>query len=118
FEVTVDDGATTASDSVAILVTADDDAPTADAGPDQTVAETTLVTLTAAGSSDPEGQALSYSWTQTAGPAVTLSSTTAVAPTFSAPDLLVDTTLTFEVTVDDGTNTATDSVEIVVTAQT
>ncbi|MBL8729294.1 MAG: PQQ-dependent sugar dehydrogenase, partial [Planctomycetes bacterium] len=70
-----------------LTVTAND-APTADAGPDQTVAETTLVTLTAAGSSDPEGQALSYSWTQTAGPAVVLSSTTAVAPTFPAPDLL------------------------------
>jgi hypothetical protein len=46
-----------------------------------------------------------------------LSSTTAVAPTFTAPDLLVDTTLTFEVTVSDGTNTDTDSVDILITAE-
>jgi hypothetical protein len=47
-----------------------------------------------------------------------LSSATAVSPTFTAPDLLVDTTLTFAVTVGDGTNIDTDTVDVLVVAQT
>lgn len=63
-------------------------APTADAGPDQTVASGASVTLSAAGSTDPDpGDALTYAWSQTAGTGVTLSDVTAVSPTFTAPTL-------------------------------
>ncbi|WP_440006079.1 PKD domain-containing protein [Halomicrococcus sp. SG-WS-1] len=89
--------------------------PTADAGDDQTVDEGTSVQLDASGSSDPDGDALSYSWTQTAGPAVSLSDTSSATPTFTAPDVDAETTLTFEVEVSDGNGgTATDTVSVTV----
>ena len=76
-------------------------APEAKAGADQTVATGAEVTLDASESNDSDtGDTLSYGWTQTAGATVTLSSSTASGPTFTAPSTA--TTLTFQVTVLDG----------------
>ena len=89
--------------------------PIANAGTAQTVAAGATVTLDGSGSSDPNGHPLTYQWTQTAGPAVTLSSTTAVKPTFTAP--ATAGTLTFQLVVNDGTlSSAPSSVSITVTA--
>jgi hypothetical protein len=49
-----------------------------------------------------------------AGPNVTLSDANAEQPSFPAPDVAVPTVLTFQLTVDDGTDTATDTVDITV----
>ncbi|WP_433926160.1 M36 family metallopeptidase [Sorangium cellulosum] len=87
--------------------------PAADAGADQTVAVGELVTLDASGSSDPEEDALTFSWTQTAGPAVELTGDGARA-TFVAPEVDAATAFDFEVKVSDGVLEATDRVSVVV----
>ncbi|MEA2697406.1 MAG: hypothetical protein QOI66_1677, partial [Myxococcales bacterium] len=77
-------------------------APNANAGAAQTVNPGATVTLDGSGSNDPNGDAITYAWTQTAGPAVTLSSTTAQKPTFIAPSVSASTALTFSLVVNDG----------------
>ena len=77
-------------------------APTADAGPDQTVDQGVTVTLDGSNSSDPDDGITSYQWIQTAGTSVTLSDTTAVKPTFTSPDVGTNgEDLIFELTVTD-----------------
>jgi hypothetical protein len=59
----------------------------AEAGPDQAVLAGALVTLGATVTTDPAGVPVSYAWSQASGTPVTLSSTTAKDPTFTAPAL-------------------------------
>ncbi len=97
---------------------AGNNAPTANAGPDQSVTENTVgVTLDGTGSSDSDGTIASYAWTQTAGTTVTLSDVTASQPTFTAPSVVaVGETLTFSliVTDDDGSDSTADTVDITI----
>ncbi len=77
-------------------------APTAEAGPNQTVGEGYLVTLDGSNSSDPDGTIVSYGWTQTGGTTVTLSDAAASQPSFTAPDVGAGgESLTFSLTVTD-----------------
>ena len=50
-------------------------APYANAGTDQSVIGGSTVTLDGSASADTDGAVVSYAWTQTAGPAVTLATT-------------------------------------------
>ena len=114
FSLVVNDGKRdSASAGVTVTVNADNDAPTADAGSDQQVLEGATVTLSGSGA-DPEGESLTYAWTQTGGAAATLSDAKNPSPTFTAPDVAGTATLTFEFAVSDGTNTATDTVTVTV----
>lgn len=118
FRLTVtDNGGLKASDTVIVNVSWQNLPPTANAGPDQTVTEGTLVTLDASGSTDIDDGINTYTWAQISGPAVTLSDAGAVKPTFTAPDVNIgDAVLIFEVTVTDKSGLqSTDSVAITVT---
>ncbi len=62
-------------------------APSAHAGPDQTVALGAIVTLSGAGSTDPNGDALTFAWTlvsRPAGSAAVLANPASVTPAFVA----------------------------------
>ncbi|MBK7641955.1 MAG: hypothetical protein IPJ19_02730 [Planctomycetes bacterium] len=111
FQLAVSDGTNVSYDTVTIDVNRDNDAPTAEAGPAQSVDENDVVTLAGSGV-DPEGQSLTYTWTQTSGPTVVLDDAHAGSPTFSAPEGLTNTTLTFQLAVSDGTNVSYDTVTI------
>ena len=76
-------------------------APNAVAGASQRVASGASVTLDGSQSNDPDGDALTYEWTQIAGPAVALSNADSALATFTAPTVTSDTLLQFELTVRD-----------------
>jgi ACT domain-containing protein len=101
FSLVVSDGSlSSAPASVLVTVKKVNKSPSANAGPDQTVDEGTLVNLDGAASSDPDGNTLTYLWTAPSG--ITLSSTTAAKPTFTAPEVNSDTQYNFTLVVSDG----------------
>jgi hypothetical protein len=90
--------------------------PTANAGSDQTVTQGATVTLDGSASSDPDGDAITYAWTQVSGTAVTLSDATADRPTFTAPTGgTTDEQLVFQLVTNDGNvNSTADTVTVTV----
>lgn len=95
-------------------VTSNNITPKANAGADKSVNEGSLVILDGTGSSDPNGDALTYSWVQTAGLSVILNNATTVNPTFTSPTVYTQQVLTFQLTVNDGSLQNTDEVNVVV----
>src|SRR3990172_1636691 len=84
----VSDGDSTVSVPVSITVRNVNRSPVADAGPDRNVQTGALATLDGSASQDPDGDLITYYWTQTyrpAGSAATLSDATVPQPSF-VPD--------------------------------
>jgi hypothetical protein len=118
FRLTVDDGKATASDTVDITVIdaglGTNTPPTADIRNLESVTEFVTVELDGSGSTDPDGDPLSYRWTQTQGPSVTLLDRTSARASFISPNVAPGSVvlLTFELAVSDGQDTTTVSATI------
>ena len=93
------------ADQVIITVKQVNKPPVANAGPDQTVNEGTLVTLDGTKSTDPDNDVLTYKWTAPTG--ITLNSTTVAKPTFTTPSIANDTEYAFTLKVTDTSNSST-----------
>jgi REJ domain len=108
------------SDEIRILVkpapTQTGSPPTAVVSQDQVVNESAIIILDGTQSHDPDGDALTYLWSQqTSGPQVTLSDPTKAITTFRAPSNLdADATLFFQlkVTDKDGSDVAVQKVTV------
>ena len=93
--------------------------PIANAGAAQDVTTGATVSLDGSGSSDPDGDALTYSWTHTStdggapSPLITLTDAATASPTFTPDTAAV---LVFTLSVTDGTDASTGTVTITVTA--
>jgi hypothetical protein len=96
----------------------DGNPPTANAGPDQNVNEGSFIYLDGSGSSDPDGDDLSFQWVQTGGAAVTLNDPNTAKPSVvSSQDIPLGETLTFQLTVTDaGGLKSTDQCSVTVMA--
>jgi len=119
FALTVTDYSGQSTTGTCIVnITAVNDPPTADAGPDQTVSESSIVMLDGSSSADPDDGIATFKWSQTDGPSVIPSSTSTANPSFTAPDVgSAGASLVFQLTVtDNGGLQSTDTCVVNVTS--
>jgi len=114
--LTVSNAAGSATDQVSVQVAAPPvvTSPVAAAGADQQVASGAVVSVDGSASTPGTGGALGYAWSQVSGPAVTLSSPTAAATSFTAPT--GPATVVLALTVSNAAGSATDQVSVQVAA--
>jgi hypothetical protein len=116
FELTVtDNDQLSNSDTVSVQIENINQLPIANAGSDQTVHEGAAVSLNGTASSDPDGDELSFSWTQIDGTSVVLANADTAHPSFTSPEVsFTGDVLTFELTASDGIGTDTDTIIVTV----
>ena len=122
FTYRVTDGSTgRAVATVTVTVTPVNRPPTANAGVTQTVAVGDTVTLEGGASADPDGDSLTYQWTQTSGPNVVLFNVSLFYETstdrqvaFRAPAPVADANLEFSLVVTDARGSASEPATVTV----
>lgn len=114
FRLSVSDGIQTTLANVTVQV-ANNAPPTVNAGPDQNVSGGASVSLEGT-ATDPESDPMTFVWTQTAGPGVTLNNATSLTPSFIAPGkTAAPQLLTFSLVANDGTsNSLADTIDVTV----
>ncbi len=115
FSLVVNDGkADSKADEVIIKVVAAgvNAKPVANAGDDQTVEESDVVTLDGTKSSDADGDKITYKWTVPEG--ITLDDVAVAKPQFTAPNVEDATDFTFALVVNDGKDDS-EADEVVIT---
>ena len=115
--LSVSDGIDSDMDTMVLTIrnmTSDNLRPTISVGPDQTVKEGAQVSMPWT-ATDPDGDALTYSWSQNPSlPAISLNNPDSSPTTFTAPAVDADTDFTFTLTVITGTHTVEDSLTVTV----
>lgn len=103
FQLTVTDASGNSANAITtVQVTNVNHPPVANAGPDQTVKAGTTVQLDGTASRDPDSDPLTFTWSALSGPAVQLSDVHSPTPSFTGPQVMSPTPLTFQLLVEDG----------------
>jgi photosystem II stability/assembly factor-like uncharacterized protein len=114
FSLVVTDSLGLPSSPDEMIVTINNQSPTSNAGIDQNVDILSTVNLNGNGTDPDNDLPLTYQWAQTSGPAVTLSSSIVVNPSFTAPNYPAELTFSFVVTDSLGLSSSPDLVKIIV----
>ena len=99
------------SDQVVIFVSPENSAPVANAGPDMTVNENSVIDLQCVGT-DPDTNALDYMWTTSSSIVIEQSNNSHVM--VQIPHVVNDSTISFTCTVSDGSYSSSDSMNVLV----
>jgi fibronectin type 3 domain-containing protein len=113
FAVRVSDGWSVSQDSVTVTVDNVNQVPVADAGDDRTANVGETVSLDGRASYDPDGDTISYIWSQISGTRVSASGSNTATPSFTPTE---PGTYVFELKVYDGTDTSSPDI-VTVTVQ-
>jgi len=100
------------SDQVVVFIVPENSAPKANAGPDMTVDENTIVDLNCIGT-DPDTHILNYEWTSESSKVVIVSSEGSKV-SIKSPSVVSDQTFTMTCTVSDGELASADSMNLTV----
>lgn len=111
FRLIATDGLVTESDEVTVRVSFVNTVPLVFAGEDMSAVSGSPVII-GASAVDSDGQALTYQWTQIAGTAATILNANSPVLSFTAPVVSVPEDLVFQLSVNDGISTGTDTLAV------